>query len=154
MLTPLMLLVGAGSSLAAPYVAGAHPLRLMLTPVIKLLTLEDAVANVIEIVEGDTAGPILVTLSNADGPQVLTGATLTVQAREQTTRALLTIENVTIVDEDLGTAEIPGSARAAIPAGRYDLRVIAEGEERDIFPSTRDPLIADPPVLVVSPAWT
>lgn len=154
MLTTLMLLIGAGSSLTAPYVAGAHPLRLTLTPVTKFLTLEGAVSNVFEIVEGDTAGPLQVTLSNADGPQALAGATLTLQAREQTTGALITIEDVTILDEDAGTAEIPGAARAGIPAGRYDLRVIAEGEDRDIFPSTRNPLIADPPVLIVSPAWT
>ena len=149
-----LLLLSAGSTVASPYVPGAHPLRATLTAITKRLTLEDSVRNVLELVAGDTAGAITLTLSNADGVQDLTGADVAIQLRERATGVLVTIDSgLVIADPETGEVEIPGTARATLGAGTYDMRAIVDGDERDIFPSTRDAAVAAPPVLVISPAW-
>lgn len=83
----------------------------------------------VTIVEGDTAGDIEITLSAADGPKGLSGATVHAYLKDLATNVAVNAA-CTIVDEaaivghaDRGKVNIPAASRAAWVAGDYALEV-------------------------------
>lgn len=94
-------------------------------------------AKTITLIRGDSAEAIEETLSNADGAQDVTGATVTAHLRETTSGALIPDVACALVDAALGLVAIPAAARAAWAAGEYSVRwkvVYADGSI-DWFPT-------------------
>jgi len=91
----------------------------------------------ITLVVGDTAKPIRATLSNADGPQNLTGATVELHLKDPATNAAAIVAACTVVGALTGDVETPGSVRAAWPVGDYqaEYRVAYADGSVDVFPS-------------------
>lgn len=106
-------------------------------------------AKTITLIKGDTGKAIEAVLSNADGAQDLTGATVTVELRNVLGAALLTAA-CTVTDAETGTVEIPAAARANWPAGEYHVRwhVTFADETKDIFPTE------DTNTITLEAAWS
>lgn len=94
-------------------------------------------AKTITLIQPDSAEAIEETLSNADGVQDLTGATVVALLRENTTGALIEVA-CTVTDAAAGVVEIPAAARADWPAGEYSVRwkVTYADTTVDVFPTT------------------
>ncbi|MHB1297308.1 MAG: hypothetical protein ACYC0B_02165 [Gemmatimonadaceae bacterium] len=92
-------------------------------------------SKTITLIAGDTAEPIEETLSNAAGPQNLTGATVRAQLRENETGAVIEVD-CDVTDAANGVVEIPAAARATWPAGEYLVRwhVTYADTSKDVFP--------------------
>lgn len=88
------------------------------------------------LAEGDTAGAITAVLSNADGVQDLTGATVVLHLKKRSTGATLTAA-CTVTAAASGAISIPGSVRTAWLAGVYDVEFVVTYADSsvDIFPS-------------------
>lgn len=106
-------------------------------------------ATEITIVEGDTAGPLRIVLSDADGPKGLAGASVEAHFNDPATGHRFS-EACTIVDEsaaegetDRGAVEISGSARAAWMSGAYDIEVVVTWGDSsiDIWPSSHEAVV-------------
>ena len=111
--------------------------------------------NTHERVEGDGAGGLRYTLAHNGTVQNLSGASVATQLRHRDTGALVE-GTANIITAAAGLVEIDEDDLKTLDAGTWDVRFIvtyASGGTPDIFPSTVNPLIAAPPVIVVAPAW-
>lgn len=98
-------------------------------------------SRTVTVVEGDTAQAIVATLSNADGAQDLTGATVMFRAKDPVTgRSITEVEADILSPATAGRVSVPGTERAAWRAGGYvpEYVVTYADSSVDIFPCEDD----------------
>jgi len=101
-------------------------------------------SRTVTVAEGDTAKAIVATLSNADGAQNLTGATVTLYLKDRETFRELSAA-CTLVTPASGIVSIPGALRSAWLSGRYvpEFVVTYNDASVDIFPCEDDDDLQD-----------
>lgn len=95
------------------------------------------------LVEGDTAKPIVATLSNADGPQDLRGATVVLKMTKRKDSTVTESADCDLADAENGVVSIPGTLREAWASGEYyaEFEVTYSDTTKDVWPSAAPALI-------------
>lgn len=107
-------------------------------------------ARTVTVAEGDTAKAIVATLSNADGAQNLTGATVVLNLKDPSTGRSLSAA-CTLVTPASGVVSIPGALRSAWLSGEYvpEFVVTYADTSVDVWPCEDDDDLQDEYAVIV-----